>query len=180
MRIPIFLFGIILLAACQSKSEKDPKPIAIAQIDSLETVLLNDSLGLNEAAAANLTKAYLQFADTYSKDTLSVDYLFKAADVMRGMFRFMDAVQTLNLITKRYPNHDKAAVALFYAGFILHTDSDQNRMAVDYFDRLIEEYPDHPMADEARNILPMLKMSDEQILEFLKSTQPQDSIEIES
>lgn len=156
------------------------KPVAIAQIDSLERVLLNDSLGLNEAAAGNLTKAYLQFADRYSKDTLSVDYLFRAADVMRGMFRIMDAVQTLDLITKRYPNHDKAGVALFYAGFILHTDSDQNQMAADYFDRLIEAYPDHPMADEARNMLPMLKMSDEQILEFLERSQPIEAEEAES
>ncbi len=183
MRNSFLLISLLVVAACQTgpKKEKDMKPAAIATIDSLEAVLLNDSLGLNEAAAANLTKAYLQFADRYSKDTLSVDYLFRAADVMRGMFRMMDAVQTLDLITKRYPNHDKAAVALFYAGFILHADADQNTMAADYFDRLIEEYPDHPMADEARNMLPMLKLSDEQILEFLDRKQPEkEEAEVES
>lgn len=166
------LFALLLFAAsCKEKPVADPQTLALQQIDSLEAVLLDDSLGLSDQTASAIVKAYLQYADAYPKDSNAVDYLFKAADVMRGMYRYQDAIRTLDLVVERYPNSEKAPAALFYAGFILHNDTDQNNLAMPYFQKLIEEFPNHPLADDARNLLPLLNMSDEQILEFLKRDQ---------
>lgn len=167
-----FVFVLFLLAsACKPKPAADPQTLALQQIDSLEAALLDDSLGLSDQTASAIVKAYLQYADAYPKDSNAVDFLFKASDVMRGMFRYQDAVKTLDLVVKRYPNSEKAPAALFYAGFILHNDVDQNNQAIPYFQKLIEEFPNHPLSDDARNLLPMLNMNDEQILEFLMRDQ---------
>lgn len=163
------VFSLVVLSntACNRKAEIDPQAQAIAKIDSLEAELLDDSLGLSDQTASAIVKAYLQYADAYPKDSNAVDYLFKASDVMRGMFRYQDAVRTLELVVERYPTSDKAPTALFYAGFILHNDTDQNNLAIPYFQRLIEEFPEHPLADDARNLMPLLNMNEEQLLEFL-------------
>ena len=163
------LVFIVLLVqvACNHKPQVDPQKQAIAQIDSLEAELLDDSLAISDQTASAIVKAYLQYADAYPKDSNAVDYLFKASDVMRGMYRYQDAVRTLELVVERYPTSDKAPTALFYAGFILHNDTEQNHLAIPYFQRLIDEFPEHPLANDARNLMPLLNMNEEQLLEFL-------------
>ncbi|MFN3529405.1 MAG: tetratricopeptide repeat protein [Bacteroidia bacterium] len=169
----ISLVVVMLFAGCGEKktSELSDYEALTFRIDSLESMLLNDSLEVSDATASAVIKAYLKFADTWPTDSSSVDYLFKAADVMRGMYRIQDAVQTLDLVVKRYPESEKAPSALFYAGFILHTDADQNNMAIEYFERLIEEFPNHPLSDDARNLMPLLYMSEEQLMDFLSRNQ---------
>lgn len=164
----LLLASLWLLTACGEQKKADPQAELTARIDSLEAVLVNDSLRLSDEAASEVIKAYLKYADTWPKDSSAVDYLFKAADVMRGMYRYQDAVQTLELVVSRYPDSDKAPAALFYAGFILHADTEQNNLALPFFQRLIDDFPDHPLTKDARNILPMLNMSEEQLLEFLQ------------
>jgi TolA-binding protein len=171
--IYFFLSASLILSACGEKKPLDEKTVLESQIDSLEALLLNDSLEVDQNAAAAAIKAYLKYADTYgSTDSNAADYLFKAADVMRGMFRYEDAVQTLELVIKRFPNSNKAPTALFYAGFILHADIQHNQKAMVYFQRLIDEFPTHPLSDDARNLMPLLNLSDEQLLEFLNRSQP--------
>lgn len=165
----LLAFAVLLFtqSSCNRKADVDPKTKDMARIDSLEAVLLDDSLSLSDLTASEIVKAYLQFADAYPKDSNAVDYLFKASDVMRGMYRYQDAVRTLELVVERYPDSDKAPTALFYAGFILHNDTEQNNLAIPYFQKLMDEFPNHPLADDARNLMPLLNMSEEQLLEFL-------------
>lgn len=166
--------GLLLLASCAQK-KADEQSALTARIDSLENILLTDSLNLSDEPASEVIKAYLKYADTYPKDSIAVDYLFKAADVMRGMYRHQDAVQVLELVVSRYPKSDKAPAALFYAGFILHADTEQNTLAVPYFQRLIDDFPEHPLTNDARNLMPLLNMSEEQLLDFLEQRNPDAS-----
>lgn len=169
-----FALGLFILTSCGEK-KIDQQAALTARIDSLENILLTDSLNLSDEPASEVIKAYLQFSDTYPKDSNAVDYLFKAADVMRGMYRYQDAIQVLELVVSRYPKSEKAPAALFYAGFILHADTEQNTLAVPYFQRLIDDFPEHPLANDARNLLPLLNMNQEQMLDFLKQHNPDTS-----
>jgi tetratricopeptide (TPR) repeat protein len=169
-----FALGLLLFASCAEK-KVDQQAALVARIDSLENILLTDSLNLSDEPASEIIKAYLQFADTYAQDSSAADYLFKAADVMRGMYRYQDAVQVLELVVTRYPKSEKAPAALFYAGFILHADTEQNGLAIPFFQRLIDEFPEHPLSNDARNLLPLLNMSDDQLLDFLKQRNPDTS-----
>lgn len=169
-----FALGVILLSSCGEK-KIDERTALTTRIDSLENILLTDSLNLSDTPASEVIKAYLKYADTYPQDSNAVDYLFKAADVMRGMYRYQDAVQTLELVVSRYPKSDKAPAALFYAGFILHADTEQNGLAMPYFQRLIDDFPEHPLTNDARNLMPLLNMNEEQLLDFLKQRNPDTS-----
>lgn len=169
-----FALGLLLFASCTEK-KVDEQSALTARIDSLENILLTDSLNLSDAPASEVIKAYLKYADTYPDDSSAVDYLFKAADVMRGMYRYQDAIQVLELVVSRYPKSDKAPAALFYAGFILHADTEQNNLAVPYFQRLIDDFPEHPLTNDARNLMPLLNMNEEQLLDFLKQRNPDTS-----
>ncbi len=169
-----FVLGLFILSSCAEK-KTDPQAALLARIDSLENILLTDSLIISDEPASEVIKAYLLFADTYPKDSSAADFLFKAADVMRGMYRYQDAVQVLELVVARYPDSEKAPAALFYAGFILHADTEQNMLAIPFFQRLIDEFPEHPLSNDARNLLPLLNMNEDQLLDFLKQRNPDTS-----
>ncbi|MDP2187478.1 MAG: tetratricopeptide repeat protein [Sphingobacteriaceae bacterium] len=170
----LIALGLFLLTNCADKKAVQQTAL-LARIDSLENILLTDSLNISDEPASEIIKAYLKFADTYPKDSSAADFLFKAADVMRGMYRYQDAVQVLELVVTRYPKSDKAPAALFYAGFILHADTEQNMLAIPFFQRLIDEFPEHPLSNDARNLMPLLNMNEEQLLDFLRQRNPDSS-----
>lgn len=137
------------LTGCGQKSGKkaevlEPQEQIVGRIDSLERVLLNEDVALNDSAAAQVIKDYLRFQERWPNDPKCPDYLFRAADVMRGMYRVQDACTTLELLVRRYPKSPQAPEALFFAGFMLHNDISEQQKANEFLQRVIDEYPCTP------------------------------------
>jgi TolA-binding protein len=122
-----------------------------------------------------VVKAYLKFAETYPNDSLSPDYLFKAADVMRGQFRWENALQVLNQLVEKYPNDKRVPNALFFAGFMLHNDLGDNNKATPYLERVVNEYPEHTLAKDAAMLLQTMHMSEEELIKMLEEKQQPQS-----
>ncbi len=173
-------FGSIL-TSCQQKGGKkvdlpEPRESIVGRIDSLERVLLNEDVALNDAAAAQLIKDYLGFQERWPDDPKCPDYLFKAADVMRGMYRVADACTALDLLVRRYPQSPQAPEALFFAGFMLHNDISEHQKAHEYLQRVVDEYPLHPRAVEARQMIQVMGMDEQDLLRYLEENGSKDSI----
>ena len=182
------LFALLFLSflgmfasGCTQKGESQKEPLEsqerlITRIDSLERVLLNADVTLNDAAAAQVIKDYLRFQERWPEDSKCPDYLFKAADVMRGMYRVQDACTVLDLLVKRYPRSPQAPEALFFAGFMLHNDISEQQKAGEYLQRVIDVYPSHPRAVEARQLIQVMGMDEQDLLRYLESQASTDSI----
>ena len=169
-----------MLTACRDKGDKKGGPdesqeITVGRIDSLEKVLLHEDVALNDAAAAQVIKDYLRFQERWPDDPRCPDYLFKAADVMRGMYRVQDACTALDLLVRRYPKSPQAPEALFFAGFILHNDISEQQEANEYLQRVIDEYPLHPRAVEARQMIQVMGMDEQDLLRYLEDQGSKDS-----
>lgn len=166
--LTVISFAILMVACGESKKAKNPQLEARETISTLEKLLLDAGDGFNDSAATQITKAYLRYAEAYPTDSISPDYMFKAADVMRGQFRWNDAVTVLEALVKKYPKDPRVPSALFFAGFMLHNDLNQNEKARPYLERLIAEHPDHPMSADARMLLETMHMSPEELIEHLE------------
>lgn len=168
------LFLSLLFVACGEK-KSDPQAAARANVEALEQKLKADPATisgddrLNDSLASNVVKAYLRFVETYPKDSLAPDYLFKAADVMRGQFRWDNAVQVLEQLVTQYPTDKRVPNALFFAGFMLHNDLGQHTRATPYLERLVREYPEHRLAQDAKVLLETMHMSGEELIRYLES-----------
>lgn len=166
------IFGLVL-TSCQQKSVKkvelpEPQETIVGRIDSLEKVLLHEDVALNDAAAAQIVKDYLRYQERWPDDPKCPDYLFKAADVMRGMYRVQDACTALDLLVRRYPKSPQAPEALFFAGFMLHNDISEQQKANEFLQRVIDEYPLHPRAVEARQMIQVMGMDEQDLLRYLE------------
>jgi len=168
------LFLSLLFFSCGEK-KSDPQAKARANVEALEKKLKADPATmsgddrLNDSLASNVVKAYLRFVEDYPKDSLAADYLFKAADVMRGQFRWDNAVQVLEQLIRQYPQDKRVPSALFFAGFMLHNDLGQHMRATPYLERLIKEHPDHRLAQDAVFLLETMHMSEEELIRHLEA-----------
>jgi TolA-binding protein len=173
--LPILtLFLSLLIVACGEK-KADPQTEARNTIEALEQKLMADPATmsgddrLNDSLASNVVKAYLRYVETYPKDSIAPDYLFKAADVMRGQFRWENAIQVLEQLVNQYPTDPRVPNALFFAGFMLHNDLGQHSKATPYLERLIREYPEHRLAQDAVVLLETMHMSEEELIRHLEA-----------
>lgn len=173
--LPVLSILLVLLVVGCGEKKGDPQTEARANVEALEAKLKADPATqsgddrLNDTLASNVVKAYLRFVEAYPKDSLAPDYLFKAADVMRGQFRWDNAVQVLEQLVNQYPTDKRVPNALFFAGFMLHNDLGQHTRATPYLERLVKEYPEHRLAQDAVFLLETMHMSEEELIRHLEA-----------
>lgn len=162
----VSLLILIGLVSCFSKREKE-----IKEISQLEQKLLSDSVPMKDTAlSAQVRKLYIQFADENLKDTLSGNYLFKAADLSVGLNEPNIAVQLLERIIVKFPNHSKVAQALFYQAFIYDTQLHLVETAKEKYRIFAQKFPNDPMASSANATLMQLEagLSDEDLVRMFE------------
>lgn len=159
----LFLIG---LASCTSKREKE-----IRDISQLEQKLFNDTIPLKDTSlSAKVRKLYIHFADENLNDTLSGTYLFKAADLSVGLNEPDVAVQLLERIILKFPNHPKVAQALFYQAFIYDTQLHLVENAKEKYRIFTQKFPNDQMAPSAKATLMQLEagLSDEDLVRMFE------------
>ncbi len=155
------------LASCQ-----DPKKKLSESIRTNESRLFGDSLKLlNDSVALKTFDLYREFADKYSEDSLSADYLFKAADLALGMRQATKAIESLNLLRERYPDSDQGEAALFMQAFIYDTEMNDKDKAKSIYKEFMEKYPGHPLHSSAKASYEQLAagLSDEELIRLFES-----------
>lgn len=164
----VFFFGVLsVLFACTSPKDQLSKEIANA-----EQQLLKDSIIAKDTALAHkVIRLYLKYADENANDTVSGSYMFKAADLSVGIQDPATAVQLLDKMITKFPNHSKAASALFYQAFIYDTYLHNVNSAKEKYRVFLEKYPNDEMATSATATLMQLEagLSDEELVKMFQA-----------
>ncbi|MBK8584090.1 MAG: hypothetical protein IPN88_01050 [Bacteroidetes bacterium] len=100
MKSVVLLFAFVLtMVSCTSEKQKQIETIAKA-----ESELINDtSLMVNPEKGKAMKEMYLKFADKYPDDTISANYLFKAADLSNGLRDPKSTIEILDRLLTTYP-----------------------------------------------------------------------------
>lgn len=174
---------IVLMFSCGSKNEEngstnpegeDASNISYmnrndlkAHIDVLEKSLYEDTVAMDQEKATELMEAYAMYASKHPDQERSADYMFKAGELAMGLNRSLDAIKYFSITYGRYANYDKRPYALFLKAFVLENQVNDYEQATQVYQTFIEEYPDHPMYDDAKySIENMGKTPEELIKEF--------------
>jgi tetratricopeptide (TPR) repeat protein len=163
----ITLILIIGFTSCTSEKERLANRIAKG-----EEQLLNDSTKmLNPEIARKVMKDYVDYVAQYKEDTLAPVYLFKAADLANGLQQPKESIRLYEQLLSEYPEFKKAPSAVFMIGFIYDTVIQDKQKAKEYYQKFLDKYPQHPLAQSAVASLEQINsgLSDEDLVKLFEA-----------
>lgn len=137
----ISLIGLV--ASCQRRLGSDLQ----REVEGLQQQLAQDvrSVALDTLTAQQLIAKSQQYASAYPQAPPAPTYLFRAADVARGIGNYQRAINLWQQIRETYPQYEKLPETLFFQGFTYENDLQQPELARTYYQLFIEKYPHHSL-----------------------------------
>jgi outer membrane protein assembly factor BamD (BamD/ComL family) len=167
----IALLFSTLLFACGNSSKETPEEYAVRvskeNIANLEQVVFgNMENGLDIDNARRLMSAYLDFSNMHRQDEMAPEYMFKAAEIAMNLSNFTQAANILENLRDGFPTWKKAPDVANWIAFVYDFQIVNKDKARDAYNDIIERWPDHKYATDARARLETLHMTDEEWLEW--------------
>lgn len=156
-----FLFlAAQLMVSCSSGSSADDnlsgnRTEQIVQLKKWQAQMLKLE-ELDTALARKTAAGYQQFITDFPKDTLVPVLLKKQGDLYHAWpGKEKEALAAYQRLVQDFAQHPFAPEALFAASFVYEAQGDKNRQAGAYR-MFLREYPNHPLVDDAKNLLVMV------------------------
>ncbi|MCB0569889.1 MAG: hypothetical protein KDC66_09015 [Phaeodactylibacter sp.] len=175
MRTLVFtLLFTALLASCGTNPGREGAMSQAQMAEKLRAMEQHLAQGLDQttidtAMADSLVDLGMKYAAQYPEDTLSPQFLFRAADVARGIGDRGLAVSLWGKVAREYEGSRFAPEALFLMAFTLDNDLRDTARARRGYEDFLAQYPKHPLAGNASELLKILqsnKSPEELIREF--------------
>ncbi|MDD2323707.1 MAG: tetratricopeptide repeat protein [Bacteroidia bacterium] len=164
MKRVLFISLVIAFAMMACTSEKQQEQKGIHQME--ESLFGAENGFLVPGKAGDMIDAYLAYADRYPDDTLSPEYLFRAADIAMNMGNSALALNLLSRIQKEFPHYQKVAHCLFLQGFIWENSIGNMEKAREIYTRFLALYPADDFADDVALSLKNLGKTPEELIEM--------------
>jgi len=167
-----FVLLVAILSSCSPSREK-----SVQQITKLENQLFaQTAAGFDNVKADSLLKDYEAFIKRFPEDSVSIKYNFKAANLAMNMGNSAHAIELFDQFIQKYPDHPKAAVSMFFKGYIYENQIRNLDKAKEIYLQFIEKYPTGDFSNDARIALKNLGKSPEEMVKEFEQKQKDDSI----
>ena len=180
----ILLFAIIGIVSCKNFHNKD----ANSKIDSTinRDSLLNDiqeiefqvfnEMAIDTLKANTLIGKYVYFANTFSTDSLAAEYLLRASEIAANIGQVHNSLNYLKRIERDCPDYKRYAFVLYYLGYLNDNVLKSKEQARFYYNRFINEYPNHKLVGDAKALLNMLEINDLDLIRQFEAANEIDSL----
>ena len=159
MTIGILLFAIII-SSCNPNSSK-----MVKQIAEMEKELYASKTPIpDKEKVKEVIDLYIKFADTYPKDTLATEYLYKAATLSMNTNQNEKAIEILDRIIKDFSEFKKLPETYFLKAFIYDSNIKNINKAREAYTVFLQKFPKSDLADDAAISLDNLGKTPEQII----------------
>jgi outer membrane protein assembly factor BamD (BamD/ComL family) len=152
------LFVSFTLFSCSSSRDKMSEKITKMESE-LKTITKVDS-----NSVSTLISAYQNFAVKYPADSLSPEYLYRAAGLANGFNRGTQAIDLYETIIHTYPAYKRIPECYFMEAFAWENVQGNIAKASEYYNKFLDKYPDHQLADDARAALKLLGKTPDEIV----------------
>ena len=161
----------VLMVSCGNEKQKMND-----EISSAEQKLKNDSsVVIDKQKAAEVIHLYLAYAEKFKDDSLSAEYLFRAADVTNGIHQPDKAIELYERV-QQFKSYSKTPVSLFLQGFIAETELQDMQRAKEYYEKFLKQYPDHKLANDVKITIANLGKSPEELIKEFEAKASSDSV----
>jgi len=163
------LFIVCTFYSCSSNKvdeTDDGKQALIAQIDSIQKKMFDKkTMEMDKNLAFKGITAYHDFVKKFPDDSIhSAEYLFRMADLCKGVGDYGKAINTFNQICKTYPKYKKIPECIFLQGYYYQEFFKDTNSAKTFYNELISKYPAHPFSDDAKAMMKNFGKTDEQLI----------------
>ena len=158
--ILILFLLLVSLSVFSCSSSRDQMSEKISKMESgLKTVAKVDS-----ASVSALISAYQNFATRYPTDSLSPEYLYRAAGLANGFNRGTQAVDLYETIIHTYPGYKRIPECYFMEAFAYENVQGNIRKASEFYNKFLDKYLNHQLANDARSALRLLGKTPDEIV----------------
>jgi len=164
MRIALFFSIAVLFFGCQPNAENLKTELLAIDKEFSTAATISDV----DKAKSFISKAE-RFALAFPADSLSPQFLFKAAGFSKTIGHIDEAYRLWDLLIEKYPKDFWAEPAAFLKGYTAETELADKEKAVKYFQEFVERFPQSQFADQAKRQIELLKGNknpDELVKEF--------------
>lgn len=156
------ILGTMAMVACGPNRNKE-----IQQIEQAEASLLGNvaSVVMDTTLGAQTIDLYLQFAKDFPNDSLTPEYLYRAADIAFNMGNEQKALDCFNQIIDNHETYRNLGNCYFMLGEC-YSALGQYQEAKEAYGEFVKLFPDHPLAKDTRYQLEhnMIGLSPEEML----------------
>ncbi len=159
-------FILVLLFSCNNPKENkvmSEKEKITAEIESLEKDIAKAEV-LDKEKAQNIINKYLNYANKYPNDTITPEYLFKAAEIAMNSEQPHNSVRYLQKIEQEYPEYINYPTCIFMIGHIYDYYIKDFNKAKDYYNKYINDYPKHTFVEDAKSAVMFIGIEDEELI----------------
>lgn len=177
----IFVVGLLSLLALACKKKDSTSGWDVNQDRKVAITVLEKELaqsadkGVDFERSRLLIQQYEQYARSLPGDSLAPVYLFKAAEVARGVRDFGLAIRLWAQVNERYADYKLAPEALFLQALITEQDLQKPQAAVPIYEAFLQRYPSHYLHKDARLLLDNCKagITDAELIDSFQRQAPQ-------
>lgn len=157
---------LLFLMACQSPQEK-----ALEQIDSLNDQLIHaTTLELNREVAEELVEAYLEYTEVYLDSSRLADHYMRLGDLYANALNYpVKGLYYFQKVAEDFPVYEKAAIALFYQGYIFENHLQKENQAKIIYEQFLLRHPEHELAETVRLSIEQLGIPLEELVKQFES-----------
>lgn len=161
----IFVFATLLLMVACSQPTTNQKKELLNQIKNLEDSLFQSKdLAIDIKKANRMLGLYQDYSSSNLDDSISAVMLFKSAEIAMNIQKGPYAISALDTLLKHFPNHAIIPQALHLKGFIYDDLMGSPEMARISFEKLVHDYPNHKLAQNAKEYMKLLGKTPEEII----------------
>ena len=168
LKLMMFAVLAFAMAACGGNQ----KEITHDDLKKAEATLFNDDMTVNESVAPQVAEKYCQFVKQHPNDTSAAQWLYHAMEINVLLANSDKSVELCDQLVKQYPQSTWAPMSLFLLGSYVYDDQlSDTAKAHQAFQKLIDNYPESPLVEDARMSIQYLGMSPEEIMSLIMMSQ---------
>ena len=168
LKLMVFALLAFGLFACGETEKK----LTYYDLKEAEKSLFNADQSLNEAVAPEVADKYCLFVEQNPKDSLADEWLYHALEINVMMKDVQKSEMLCDQLLKQYPQSHWAPVSLFLMGnYIYDGQLNDTAKAHIVYQRLIDEYPDSKLVDDAQKSIEFLGWTPDQIMNHFMMSQ---------
>jgi len=160
MMLAVLAFGMM---ACGEKklTQEDMK--------EAELTLFGDDGAIKPEVAPEVAEKYCKFVEQNPDDPTAPTWLFHAMELNIAMKNADKSVELCNKLLEQYPESKWAPNALLVLGSYVYEDQlNDTAQAHQAYQRLIDNYPDSGLVNDAQVLIECLGMTDEEKLMWIQ------------
>jgi tetratricopeptide (TPR) repeat protein len=171
-----YFFLMALVSCSEEKSKNDPiafaaeqrRKLLVNKIDSLESILKSNAIVFDRESALKLVQTYQDYYNQNINDTLSGEFLFRAASMSVSLKKPQQAINQLSTYYDVYKTASRRPEALYLIGFVYDSELNNVEKASEYYKRVIEVFPESKWAEQSKGALEFVGLTDDEIIRKLE------------